>query len=147
MKPVKERLIDGIEIVTESGCWIWMRSTIEKGYGRISVKQKSNLAHRASYREFVGEIPDGMCVLHRCDNPPCINPDHLFLGTHMDNTKDKIKKGRQKCGFHNSANTKEKDVLFIRRSNENAAVLAERFNLTSDSIGNIRNYKTWKNIK
>ena len=64
------------------------------GYGRTSVKGKWTAAHRLAYIEANGPIPEGMCVLHRCDNPPCVNPDHLWLGTFADNNRDRSEKGR-----------------------------------------------------
>ena len=81
-----------------SGCWLWVGSTDSKGYGNLSVRGRVASAHRASYEEFRGSIPKGMCVLHRCDTPACINPEHLFLGTHQDNMGDMAEKGRAKTG-------------------------------------------------
>lgn len=77
-----------------TGCWIWMRHKMKKGYGRLRVKGKKMVASRASWVAHNGDIPDGMHVCHRCDNPSCVNPSHLFLGTARDNVQDCISKGR-----------------------------------------------------
>lgn len=77
-----------------SGCWLWLGSTIPTGYGVIGVDGKNWRAHRAAWRAYRGEV-GSLHVLHRCDNPGCINPDHLFLGTHTDNMRDRRDKGRQ----------------------------------------------------
>lgn len=74
-------------------CWLWNGWRCQ-GYGRIKVNAKPHLAHRISYILFKGHIPDGMAVCHSCDIKHCVNPDHLFLGTNQENTKDKIIKGR-----------------------------------------------------
>lgn len=74
------------------GCWEWKGATHEFGYGRIDNQQ----AHRVSWRIHFGDIPNGLGVLHQCDNPPCTRPDHLFLGTPLDNSKDAVAKGRMK---------------------------------------------------
>ena len=76
-----------------SGCIIWQGST-SAGYGAVRVNGKTRKTHRLSYEEYVGAIPAGMCVCHKCDTPLCINPDHLFIGTHDDNMKDMVAKGR-----------------------------------------------------
>jgi len=82
------------------GCWIWQGRREEKmGYGRFLFGEGSLYAHRISYHLTVGPIPRGLCVCHRCDNPPCVNPDHLFLGTQKDNIADAITKGRQAKGL------------------------------------------------
>jgi len=91
---IRERLLYNIEIITESGCWLWVGSLTTGGYGNLSVNYKNKPCHRLSYTEFVGEIPEGMLVCHRCDVPSCINPNHLFLGTYQDNMDDMVKKGR-----------------------------------------------------
>lgn len=78
-----------------SGCIEWKGNINENGYGRFSYKRRGELAHRAAWRLFRGEIPKGMCLLHRCDNPPCVNLDHLFLGDRGDNARDMASKGRQ----------------------------------------------------
>jgi len=94
-----EMMLDNYEIVTESGCWIWMGATTKKGYGDIKYKADKKAshhrAHRLAYELHKGEIPKGMLVCHTCDIPGCINPSHLFVGTAQDNTDDMIKKGRQ----------------------------------------------------
>lgn len=79
-----------------SGCWLWFGLLTSKGYGRFGKNGKR--AHRISYMSFVGPIPLGMCVCHRCDQPSCVNPSHLFLGTVADNQRDMQKKGRWKNG-------------------------------------------------
>jgi HNH endonuclease len=77
-----------------SGCWLWMGSIRGQGYAQTGVGER--YAHRFSYEHYKGKIPEGMRVLHKCDTPTCVNPDHLFLGTAKDNTHDALKKGRLK---------------------------------------------------
>ena len=77
------------------GCWIWQLNRNQCGYGAFKKEGKTLSTHRESYKAFKGRIPENMCVCHTCDNPPCINPDHLFLGTHGDNMRDMSRKGRQ----------------------------------------------------
>lgn len=82
------------------GCWYWIGYTLPKGYGlfRVNSPRRKVLAHRYSYTVNNGPIPRGKLVLHECDNPTCIRPDHLFTGTHQDNVDDMIKKGRHQHG-------------------------------------------------
>lgn len=91
----KERLDAYSMPVTETGCWLWAGYRNPKGYGVLGIGRATYLAHRASYEEYVEIIPEGLNVLHRCDNPPCINPRHLFLGTQKDNVDDMDAKGRR----------------------------------------------------
>lgn len=94
MKPVIfERFASGISLA-DNGCWIWTRSRNEKGYGRLRWKP-DRYAHRISWRIFRGHIPEGMDVCHHCDNPPCCNPEHLFLGDDTLNYQDSATKGRR----------------------------------------------------
>ena len=92
IKSIQEKIFENV--VKENGCWIWQKYTNKLGYGRFRFKSKKELAHRVAYRVFNGLIPDGLLVLHKCDNPPCVNPGHLWLGTDASNVKDSISKGR-----------------------------------------------------
>ena len=98
--PVKERLLSGIKIDPDSGCWLWQRGHNGMGYGQIGIgsmrdnSRRGALAHRVSYEIFKGSIPNELFVLHKCDAPRCVNPDHLFPGTQADNMADKLAKGR-----------------------------------------------------
>jgi hypothetical protein len=91
--------------VADSGCWEWQRKKDAAGYGRLQVSMGSRTnirwssAHRYAYEVFVGAIPEGKCVLHRCDNRGCINPEHLFIGTQQDNVRDMDRKGRRTKGY------------------------------------------------
>lgn len=91
--PIHIRLLESVAYGL-TDCWHWIGKTNGLGYGRMSYKGKSSVAHRLSYEAFVGKIPTGLFVLHKCDNRLCINPDHLFLGTYSDNRIDCLKKGR-----------------------------------------------------
>jgi hypothetical protein len=81
-------------VITASGCWEWQGATDPNGYGRISWPGFPALVHRAMWVTMYGPIGAGLFVCHRCDNPPCVNPDHLFLGTRLDNIRDMVEKGR-----------------------------------------------------
>lgn len=82
-------------VTMPSGCIEWTGNINKNGYGRYCYKRKIELAHRAAWRLLRGDIPESMCVLHRCDNPPCVNPDHLFIGDRGINARDMASKGRQ----------------------------------------------------
>jgi hypothetical protein len=102
------RLLSGLAEAA-SGCWEWTHSCAKAGYGAIKVDGVTRTVHTLSYELFVGPIPEGMFVLHRCDNRRCGLPGHLFLGTHQDNMTDAQLKGRAgMSGRKHSAETKEK---------------------------------------
>lgn len=93
--PFKDRFLEACMPEPMSGCWIWLQRADRDGYGRMRGLNKTEIgAHRWSYKLFVGEVPDEVRVLHRCDTPICVNPAHLFLGTQTDNLVDASKKGR-----------------------------------------------------
>ena len=98
-KSLHERIEENIERITESGCWVWMGYINKLGYGRFRVNGKKVLAHRAAYEEYKEKIPDDKIACHDCDNPSCVNPEHIFIGTHQDNHDDAIKKGRKDMGL------------------------------------------------
>lgn len=92
--PLAERVERSILRMPWSGCWLWVGSVGKLGYGIVDVNGKHANAHRISWELHRGPIPAGLCVLHQCDVPGCVNPDHLFLGSLRDNTQDMLRKGR-----------------------------------------------------
>ena len=96
-RQVENHLLDHVAR-TASGCWEWQRCRVESGYGKVNIDKVLYRVHRVSYVLFCGPIPDGLYVCHRCDNPPCCNPTHLFLGTNSENMRDCVGKGRFEKG-------------------------------------------------
>lgn len=138
--------------VPESGCWLWLGSWGQGGYGDVQCLDgdKRNVkAHRAFYANYVGPIPKGMLVCHKCDTRACVNPGHLFLGTHKDNMEDCCRKGRiYRTPSLESPSTKltEDQVRAIRASTEQQRVLARRYGVSDYTIRVIRTGKTWRNL-
>ena len=138
------------KIIKKEGCWDFLGCKDKDGYGFITVK-KPIRAHRASYMIYKGEIPKGLLVCHKCDNPSCTNPDHLFLGTNKENSLDKIKKGRM---WHPSGEKSVQAKLNIEQLNEIKKLLlskltlkniADKFNVSISTICAIKKGRTWKN--
>lgn len=142
---------------TEKGkagdCWLWKGSRIQAGWhGQWRASDGSiELAHRAAWRMMKSDIPDGLCVLHRCDNPICVNPTHLWLGSRADNMHDMWAKGRARPATsrgekHGNAKLTSDLVRDIRKSSEADSELAARLNLSRVTIYDVRKRKTWKHI-
>lgn len=133
--------------VTDRGCWGWRASVGSHGYGQITYLQQKYTAHRVSWELHFGSIPDGLCVLHRCDNRRCVNPNHLFLGTRKDNLEDMTAKGRRVRGSkHGRSKLTEAEVLEIRSSNEPQRVLAARYCVTPGAISLIKIRRNWREL-
>lgn len=147
-----DRFMARIQKREESGCWEWQGSRLPTGYGRWrNAADKIELASRAAWRLFKGPIPDGMFILHHCDNPACANPAHLFMGNQRDNMLDMWGKARARPGTsrgekHGMSKITKEIVLAIRASDEQGTVLAARYGLAPATIGDIRKRRTWKHI-
>jgi Helix-turn-helix domain of resolvase len=148
--PISDRIMQKVEMDPNSGCWLWCACLTSTGYGKIgrSKKEGPGLAHRESYRCFVGDLSEEDCVLHRCDTPACVNPNHLFLGSRSDNASDMVGKGRQYRGSrHWSAKIDESDVENIRSFYSNGSKvedLAKAFDISESSIYRITSGAGWR---
>ncbi len=130
----------------EVECWVTDYSVNTSGYAEIWVGGKLQLLHRTVWELEFGPIPEGKCVLHKCDNPKCCNPDHLFVGTRKDNALDKVSKGRQS---HCGPRLVEEQVREIKHRLENGAKqkdLALAYGVTPTAISHISTGKTWENV-
>lgn len=111
-------------IDNDSGCWLWSRAIGSHGYGVVAINNRRVLAHRLFFERAFGEISEGKFVLHRCDNRRCVNPEHLFLGTHRDNMADMKTKGRSLRGEKNPrAKLSDSEVSFARAMRRDGALL------------------------
>lgn len=138
--------------VDRSGeCWIWTAYRDSFGYGNFKVDGVNCYAHRICYELEHGSIPEGMCVLHRCDNPSCVNPEHLFLGTHRDNVKDKISKRRHCIGSKNGRSKMTRERVRVLRAYKKGlpitdVMLGQRFGISATSARDIVSGKHWKHV-
>lgn len=139
------------KVDTSGKCWEWTGTILSTGYGRIMNDQKPQFSHRVAWElTHAEEIPDGLFVCHTCDNPACVNPDHLFIGTSQDNQKDMVSKGRQNPPYgerSGSAKLTWKDVGYIRAIYKPGIIsqqqLAEQFNISRTIISRIVNGVIW----
>lgn len=145
--PVKERLALYSSAPTETGCIEWRGSSGKAGYGRIGVNGTLMLPHRLAYIEANGEIPEGMWVLHSCDNPKCINPEHLRVGTPSDNASDRLIRNRAwvpKGVESPHAKLTESQVIAIRKDGRRHKDIAKEHGVSRATIGDIKSGKSWK---
>lgn len=133
-----ERLMSRTVVNEKTECWEWTGQRWGRGYGTLSVMGRHRSAHRFSYEIHNGPIADGMLVCHHCDNPVCVNPKHLFLGTHAENAADRNAKGRQ--ARHKLT---EADVIAIRAANGTQREVAAKFGVSKALISMIRAGKSW----
>lgn len=136
----------------EDACWIWTAHINERSYGTVTWKGKNQRSNRVAWEIAHGEIPEGMHVLHKCDNKRCVNPDHLFLGTQADNMKDMRAKGREyfsKGEEHYKTSLTEDGVREIRRlasQKVSTRKIAERFGVVAQQVNHIIHRRSWKHI-
>lgn len=138
-----------------TGCWLWESRADRGGYGWLKeIGRKYLRAHRLSWTLHRGEIPPGMCVLHKCDTPACVNPDHLFLGTHLDNARDRVQKGRGRGGsmgmagkFNPSVKLTEEEVRAIRSDTRQLLAIAGDYGISDSQVSSIRLRKSWRYLE
>ena len=147
---MKQDIIDRLYnnlLIVENGCWEWQRGKIGMGYGHISYRGNKLLTHRLMWELHNGTIPYKMCICHHCDNPPCCNPDHLYLGTYKDNNIDTVIKGHHINGH---AKLTENDVREIRRLLSiklyTQQQIADMFNISKPVINHINCGRNWTGV-
>lgn len=136
----------------DGGCVLWCGARLKRGYGRVKIDGRNVMAHRAAWEHVRGAIPTELQVLHRCDNPSCINVDHLFLGTHADNMKDMTAKGRRfqpdnRGRKHGHAKANDDKVRAIRNDARSLAEMSQEYGLSRSALCNIRSGKTWSHVQ
>ncbi len=152
--PDAARFWKNVAIGAESECWPWLNANYGiRGYGHLRDGETDLKAHRIAFTLSKGEVPLGMCVLHHCDNPPCCNPSHLFLGTYADNAKDRKCKGRNgdhKGSANGRAKLTEADVLYIREcfiaGGVSYSAMARQFGVSRVMVKSIVMGRNWAHL-
>lgn len=151
LEPVSVRFWRHVKIGAPNECWPWNAGTFPDGYGRFAITHSRGIvAHRFAWIETRGKIPNGLRALHTCDNPPCCNPGHLFIGTNKDNTQDCIAKGRFNAPkikpTYRGKNWRTKisieqvgEVMSLHASGESNAAIGRKFSVTRQAIRYIIN--------
>lgn len=150
-QPVADRF--WAKVQKSDGCWIWTAAKQKHGYGLFTIRfhpARHALAHRKSYELVNGPVPEGMDVLHRCDNRQCVRPDHLFLGTQADNNRDMKAKGRASRGTnHFLASLNESKVRLIRglhAKGETVKNISGVVGVTPGTVYAVLRGKTWRHV-
>ncbi len=150
-KNIPEDVWKRIDKKSDNECWEWMGPITGRGYGSISIDCKECAVHRLVYELIIGFIPNGLCVLHHCDNKKCCNPSHLWLGTNQDNVNDRDNKQRQCLGEKNGqAKLNQNDVRDIRRIYDGKintfTILGKKYGVHISTIKSIIYRTNWKHI-
>lgn len=164
LKSIEERFWEKVVVGGLDDCWLWTGGVDKDGYGVLFSKKTQIKIHRLSWT-LAYSNPGTLCVLHTCDNPPCVNPKHLWLGTQADNTRDKMEKGRhrsatgkqhgsktcpetvQRGELHHHSSLTDDDIRLIRRDSRNQKVIARDYGVAQSVISNVKLYKTWKHVR
>lgn len=142
MDAIRQRFEEKFIPVPDAGCWLWVGEKNNKGYGRFNVSGGTLLAHRASYVIHRGALPAKALVCHKCDTPSCVNPDHLFLGTYMDNMRDAMSKGRLVLPSRNPKPAIGEGVVAAIRTDSismSERAVAKKYGVSKGTIYRIKN--------
>lgn len=131
-----------------SDCWIWLGYKNAKGYGELILgNHEKKSAHRFAYEKYKGAVPSGMVVMHSCDNPACVNPSHLSIGTQADNMLDCLSKGRTTKGTKNArAKLTDQQIPAIRSDPRPQHIIAKEYGVNQNTISCIKRRVRWKHI-
>jgi len=149
---MEERFLSKVDKNGAGGCWNWTGGLFDNKYGSFWLNRKSVLAHRVAYELWIGEIPEGLLIRHKCkQNPKCVNPAHLETGTHQENSNDMKRDGTSSKGSsHYKAKLNDDSVKEIRRlygdTNITQNQLAKQFGVSKFAIGCVVNNLSWKHI-
>lgn len=154
MTPAVQRFQDKVTFVPLCGCHLWTASTTKFGYGKLSVGDgKWQLAHRFAFEQANGEIPEGKFVLHKCDTPSCVNPDHLYLGSKKDNATDRESRNRGNHAFgvrHGRSKLMPSQVLEIRDVFDTGKYtfkqLGKIYGIDGKSVADIVDRRNWTSV-
>jgi len=148
----RERFLAKVCPEPDSGCWLWRGHLRPDGYGVLWLSGKAHTAHRLAWTFFRGEIDPGLLVCHKCDVRACVNPEHLFLGTYLDNARDREKKGRSMRGEKNrssklSAEQVSRIKAVLAEGRMYTSELAREYGVTSPTISSIARGNTWRHVQ
>lgn len=149
----EERFEQNYEIDEETGCWEWTGTQHSHGYGQLTIDYKTTGAHRFSYKLHNGEIPEGAFICHKCHNPPCVNPDHLYAGDAKSNARDSIDNGDWDAPIgerQGQSNLTDEDALEIRERYANEDItyadIQGEYGISAPALSNLINGNTWKHV-
>jgi|JI10StandDraft_1071094.scaffolds.fasta_scaffold05142_31 hypothetical protein len=144
--PVEQRFMEKVK-KTDSGCWEWQAFCLPRGYGLFSIGGSNSLAHRVSFQLFVGALDAASDVMHSCDNPRCVNPNHLSLGSRTDNMQDARDKGRSAIGEkHGRSKLTAAQVLEIRNAAGQQRDIAKAYAVSQTTVSDIKVRRKWAHL-
>jgi hypothetical protein len=149
-KTLEQRFLEKLDRRGDDRCWGWLAARDRWGYGQFWDSRRMGLAHRFAYQYFVSPVPNGLCVLHTCDNPECCNPRHLWLGTNAENVADRVAKGRSNRPIgerHPQARLTAAQVVEVRKEytgkRGELTEFAQRFGVSISAIADIVRGRSW----